>query len=139
MGMWKPSFHRSIIKVTDCRYGPSLRHSQSSDDENSYSEGLTFIYLGLNYTERKRPNENISDLGKIYTPVDFLLPPHTSPHPSPFLTKWQKKTDHKERIQPVSQKIIPVTYDIDKRMLENRFSPLPDRHLSFTPCLFQRG
>lgn len=26
MGMWKPSFPRSIIKVTDCRYGLSLRH-----------------------------------------------------------------------------------------------------------------
>lgn len=26
MGMWKPSLPRSIIKVTDCRYGLSLRH-----------------------------------------------------------------------------------------------------------------
>lgn len=26
MGIWKPSFPRSVIKVTDCGYGLSFRH-----------------------------------------------------------------------------------------------------------------
>lgn len=77
-------------------------HSESSDDENLYSEGLAFINSGLNYTERKRPNENISDLGKIYIPVYSLLQSHRSPQPSLFLTMWHKKTDREREIQPVS-------------------------------------
>lgn len=48
----------------------TLPHRQSSEDENSYPVGLAFINPGAQLRDLIK---NISDLGKIYTPVDFSL------------------------------------------------------------------
>ena len=99
MGIWKPSFPRSIIKVTDYRYGLPLRHIVSHLMNRIHIQKVSLSLIrGLDYTERKRSDENINDLGIIYTTGVSVADTHThththtSPHPSLLLTKWHEKT-----------------------------------------------
>ena len=85
MGIWKPSFPRSIIKVTDYRYGLPLRHIVSHLMNRIHIQKVSLSLIrGLDYTERKRSDENINDLGIIYTTGVSVADTHTHTHTHPL-------------------------------------------------------
>lgn len=139
MGIWKPSFPCSIIKVSDGGYGPSLCRIVSHQRKRIHIQKVSLSFIQGSSTVKDRdlvkhkwPWDNIYFYSMSFVFLRHAHMQHTEVTGLCIKVAHEKQTKQSMRCS-LFQRLITITYEIDRQMLENRFPPQPQRHLSFTP------